>query len=409
MLSVAAITRRIRTLLEGSFPRVAVEGEIGQVTRARSGHLYLTLKDETAVLDVVCWRSTASRLAVSPTEGMRVVARGEVTVYEPRGRYQLVATSLRPAGEGALRARFEALVARLRGEGLFDPEQKKPLPALPGTVGIVTSPTGAAVRDIIRILRRRFPPVRIVLSPTVVQGSGAAEAVAAAMARLDRWGGAAVMIVGRGGGSLEDLWAFNEEAVARAIFAARTPVVSAVGHEVDVTVADLVADLRAATPSEAAEAVVPDRSAIASGLAGLGRRLAHALRGRVREGRSRLRALARTAVLRRPETLLRTREQRLDEVSAALAGGWRETLRSKRTRLDLAATRLAGLSPTAVLARGYSITLDAETGALVRDAADAAAGMALETRLARGRLRSTVSEIFSGEEPHGQATDQEDA
>jgi len=220
VLTVSALTQQVKLLLERDLGQVAVTGEISKLIRAQSGHLYLTLKDAGAVLDVVLWRSAAARLSFAPAEGQAVVARGALTVYEPRGRYQLVATSLQPAGRGALQEKYEALVQKLRAEGLFAAEHKQPLPALPSAVGVVTSPTGAAVRDIIKILRRRLPGARIVLSPCLVQGAEAAPDIVAALDRLERWGGCDVIIVGRGGGSLEDLWAFNEESVARAIFAA---------------------------------------------------------------------------------------------------------------------------------------------------------------------------------------------
>ncbi|MFW5856986.1 MAG: exodeoxyribonuclease VII large subunit, partial [Planctomycetota bacterium] len=277
-LSVTAVTQTVKRLLEGRVGRVWVEGEVSNLSRPRSGHLYFTLKDPHAAIGCVMWRSAAGRLAHAPADGELVRVRGQVTVYEPQGRYQIVCDSLRPAGRGALQAQLEALVARLREEGLFDPDRKQPLPAHPRTVGLVTSPTGAAVRDMIRVLRRRLPGVRILLSPTPVQGAAATDALVAALQRLDASGLADVILLGRGGGSLEDLWCFNEEAVVRAVAACRTPVVSAVGHETDVAITDLAADMRAATPSEAAEAAVPAAADLAVTLRTTAARLGRAPR-----------------------------------------------------------------------------------------------------------------------------------
>lgn len=397
-LSVSALTRSIKTLLEGGLGRVAVEGEIANLKRAASGHLYFSLKDEYAALDVVMWRSAAAKLRFEPRDGERAEARGEITVYEPRGRYQLAASSLAPVGKGDLRRRFEELVEKLRAEGLFAPEHKKPLPEAPGTVGVVTSPAGAAVRDIIKILRRRMPGVRIVLSPCAVQGAAAAEEIAAALGRLDAWGGCDAIIVGRGGGSQEDLQAFNEEVVARAVFAAKTPVVSAVGHEVDITICDLVADYRAATPSEAAEAVVPDRAEYGRRVAALRRALARALLGRAREAELRVRALARSQAFARPLDLVRLRQQRLDEACARLRRASGEVAERRGGAVTAAAARLEALSPLGVLARGYSVTLDAATGRALKDAAGVRTGDEIRTRLGRGELRSTVTAARAAEE-----------
>ncbi len=391
-LTVSAVTRRIKGLLETEVGRVTVAGEIGSITRARSGHVYLSLKDEHAVLDAVLWRSAAGRLSFDPQEGEKVLARGAITVYEPRGRYQLIVSSLEPAGRGELQQRFEALVKKLREEGLFEPARKQSLPERPRTVGVVTSATGAAVRDIIKVLRRRMPGVRIVLSPCRVQGTGAAAEVVSALERIDRWGRCEVLIVGRGGGSLEDLWAFNEEPVARAIAAARTPVVSAVGHEVDVTIADLVADVRAATPSEAAETVVPDVSVFRRQIASLQRALGQALLGRIREAKARLGALGRAPVLRRPFELVRMRQQLLDETAEALARTLRDQLLAKRNQLELATARLEGLSPLAILTRGYSVTQAEANGRILRSAKEVKPGERIVSRLAQGTIVSEVCE-----------------
>ena len=391
-LTVTTLTRQIKSLLEGKIGRVTVEGEIGSLTRARSGHLYITLKDEHAVLDVVMWRSAASRLKTLPTEGEKVVVRGEITVYEPRGSYQMVAGSIQPLGQGELQARYEALVAKLREEGLFDPDRKKLLPGLPATVGVVTSATGAAVRDIIKVLQRRMPGVRIVLSPCRVQGEGAVGDIVKALSALDRWGECDVIILGRGGGSLEDLWAFNEEPVARAVAACRTPLVSAVGHETDVSISDFVADLRAATPSEAAETVVPDMRDFARQVRRLWQGLSHALTGRIRVARVRARALAKSSALSRPLDMVRQRQQQLDDVLSDLCRSVTGVVEDRQKDLALISAQLESLSPLAVLARGYSVTSN-DKGRILLSASSVTPGQRIVSRLAEGALISEVIDI----------------
>lgn len=393
-LTVSQLTRRIKSCLEDGIGRVMVEGEISRITRPASGHVYLTIKDSGAVLDVVMWRSSAARLRFSPAEGEQVIVRGEITVYEKRGNYQMVASSIQPVGKGNLQQQFEELVARLREEGLFDPAHKKPLPPIPSTVGVVTSRTGAAVRDMIKVLRRRMPGVRIVLSPCLVQGETAAADIVRALSALERWGQCDVIIVGRGGGSLEDLWAFNEEPVARAIYAASTPIVSAVGHEVDMSVSDLVADLRAATPSEAAEAVVPDMNEYVKMIAGYRRALAQALLSRIRDARTRLNALARSSILRRPMDMIRQRQQQLDESFSDLTNTMKSVVEHNHNQLSLASARLEGLSPLSVLSRGYSVTT-LKDGTVLRHTDDITPDTEIHTRLSRGELISVVRGIMN--------------
>jgi exodeoxyribonuclease VII large subunit len=399
--SVTELTRGIRTLLEGHFPSVWVEGEASNLSRPRSGHVYFTLKDDRAAIGCVVWRSSAGRLPQEFADGMKVTVRGRIAVYEPQGRYQIICDSVRAAGIGELQRRFEELVAKLRAEGLFDPERKRPLPNYPRTIGIVTSPTGAAVRDMLRILRRRLPGVRIVLAPCRVQGAGSAEEVAASVARLNAGGLCDLLLVGRGGGSLEDLWAFNEEVVARAVAESRTPVISAVGHETDLTICDLVADLRAATPSEAAEAAVPVADEVATALRGLLRRLNAALRGRLGVEALRVRNLMERPVLRDPRTTVLLRAQRVDELAARARRGVEGAIARDRDRMGLAAARLEAMSPLAVLGRGYSMTWDAGKMSLVRSADEVTIGDELETRLARGRIRSQVTAVEPGGENDG--------
>ncbi len=390
-LSVSELTRTIKTLLEGRVGAVTVTGETGGLKASPSGHVYFCLKDQYALVDCVIWRSSASRIRTLPADGTRVTVRGKLTVYEPRGRYQLVVTSLSSAEEkGDLWAKFEALKEKLAGEGLFDRDRKTPLPEFPAVVGIVTSPGGAALRDMVKILSRRAPGVRVVVSPSVVQGRDAPADIARALERLDRWGRADVIIVGRGGGSLEDLWAFNDEAVARAIAASRTPVVSAVGHETDFTIADFVADARAATPSEAAECVAPDQSTRFGRLAHAANVLSRALSGVVREQRERLRGLARERVFRRPADMLESRWQRVDELYDELADNARDRIRRETARVDILAARLAAMSPLAVLDRGYAV-LHGPDGRVVTDAASVRSGDVVTARLRTGRLTATVT------------------
>jgi len=390
ILTVSELTHRIRRSLEDEFDVVTVVGEVSNVRRPASGHVYLTLKDADSQIAVVMWRSTAARLRFELEDGMEAVVRGAITVYEPRGQYQIVVSSMQPKGIGALQLAFIQLRDRLAKEGLFRPEAKQPLPFLPGCIGVVTSGTGAAIHDILTVIERRFPPARIVLRPVRVQGEGAAAEIAEAIADFNAWGEADVLIVGRGGGSLEDLWAFNEEAVARAIHASRIPVISAVGHEVDVTIADLVADRRALTPSEAAEIVLPELGGLVESLGGLRDRLAVALRGRVGLARAELQRLRASYGFRAPLELIRRHEQRLDDLSAAAARAVQRRVESARERLATAAGRLQALSPMAVLQRGYSITRFPGTGPVIRDAGDVADGDAIETILHHGRLRSRV-------------------
>jgi len=391
--SVSQITLRIKQTLEGAFEDVCVAGEVSQPRRAASGHIYLTLKDEGAVLRAIIWAHVASRLRFELREGLEVVARGNVDVYPPRGSYQLIVTDLQPRGLGALQLAFRELLERLRKEGLFAPEHKKPLPAFASKVGVVTSPTGAAVRDIIRTITRRWPLARVYLLPRRVQGEGAAEEIAGAIALLNaRRPDLDVIIVGRGGGSLEELWAFNEEVVARAIFASRIPVVSAVGHEIDFSVSDFVADVRAATPTEAGARVVPDQREVRRHLRQLHARLGRCLQGAALRARQRLRALARSYVLRHPEVFVQQRSQRLDELLERMRLALERLTGAMKERLRLAAVSLEALSPLRVLERGYSVTFG-PAGTVLRSAAGLREGDVILTRLLEGQVRSRVLDV----------------
>jgi len=354
-LSVSALLARIKGALADAFPgRVSVVGEISNFKRHGSGHLYFRLKDAQASIDVAMFRSFADRLPFSPSDGLEVVIDGRVDVYDVRGQLQLYAEALTPKGTGALELAFRQLKEKLQAEGLFDAARKKPVARYPRGIGVVTSPTGAAIRDVARTLGRRWPGARVFLVPVLVQGEGAAGQIAQAVAMLDASAdglGIDTLIVARGGGSLEDLWAFNEEAVARAVFAARTPVISGIGHEVDVTICDLVADVRAATPTAAAELAVPNAEEVGAMVAQLGQRLRRSAGQAVRQGGSDLQSVRRSAVFRDPVARLRTQTQRADELGYRLRASVRERLSIGRGRFSFAAAALAALHPARLAER----------------------------------------------------------
>jgi exodeoxyribonuclease VII large subunit len=399
ILTVAEINTAGRELLEEAFPNVWVTGEVSNFTRATSGHLYFSLKDEAAQLQAVMWRGMALRLRFEVKPGLHVLARGNLTVYQQRGTFQLVCADLYPKGEGALDLALRQLREKLFARGWFAPERKRPLPAFPRRVAVVTSPTGAAVRDMLEMLTRRWPALEIVVVPVRVQGDGAAEEIAAAVNLVSRLRLSEVVIVGRGGGSLEDLWAFNEEVVAKAIVESAIPVVSSVGHETDVTIADLVADHRALTPTHAAADVVPDRAETLAAIRDLGDRLQGGLARRMENARQRLADLANRRALRLPLDRVRERERRLDELKGRLDRAGRRRVGHCRERADATAARLAAVSPLNVLSRGYSVTRT-DGGAVLRDAAQVRPGDRVLTRLHRGRLVSRV-EAMQFEPEHG--------
>jgi len=395
VLSVSQLTFLLKDLVEEAFPSVWVGGEISGLTRPQSGHCYFTLKDERAQVKAVVWRTTAVRLGFELKEGQEVIVRGDLEVYAPRGSYQLVVQHLEPRGLGARELALRQLKEKLAAEGFFASDRKRALPVFPRRVAIITSPSGAAVRDFCEILHRRSPGTSIVVIPVRVQGVGSAREIAQAIrvANIQARGlGLDVLVVGRGGGSLEDLWAFNEEPVARAIFASQLPVVSAVGHEIDVTLADLVADFRAATPSEAAERLVADRGDVAAQLARHGRRLATALRGRALAARARLETLAAQRAFKRPFERLHDEARHLDELSQRAERIMRLRVERGRQRIERLAARLEALSPLSVLGRGYSLTQREADGRLVRDAGELQVGDRIVTRFAEGKRVSRVEE-----------------
>lgn len=396
--TVSELNRTARELLEGRFAEIWVKGEISELKRAPSGHLYFTLRDEAGELSAVRFRSRSALLvdpAVEP--GTVVLAFGRLTIYEPRGRYQFVATLIQPVTAGALRLAFEQLKEKLEKEGLFSTEHKRPIPAFPERIGVITSPSGAAIRDIVSILERRWPSVEVVLFPSSVQGDAAPGELCAVVDRAARFSRQVApldtLIVGRGGGSAEDLAAFNDEALARAIFDCPIPVLSAVGHEVDFSIADFVADRRAPTPSAAAELAVPNRTEVLAWLDTAASRMVRAAGSTLRARRTALRSQLRGYLFRLPQRLLETLGQRLD---SAVGGALRGVARvwSARERAARHAAEVLRLSdPHLPLRRGYSLTFAAGSATPLRDARDVSPGDEIETRLAAGRMTSRVEEV----------------
>jgi exodeoxyribonuclease VII large subunit len=390
VLTVSQLNQRIRESLEAAFDEVWVAGEISNFRVPPSGHFYFSLKDRRSQIAVVMFRSANQLLPFRPEDGMEVIVRGRVGIYEVRGDLQLCAEAMEPRGLGAQQLALEQLKQRLAAEGLFADARKRALPFLPRAVGIVTALKGAAIHDLLSVLRSRAPGVRIVVRPVRVQGKGAAPDIAQAVADLNRLGEPDVIIVGRGGGSLEDLWAFNDERVARAIVASRVPVVSAVGHEIDFTVSDLAADRRAPTPTAAAAMVVPDQRELNAWLDRTGLALRLAIQRQIRAQREQLAAHARH--LRHPREVLKMMQQRLDELSERALRAIGGRIRFAQQQLRGGAERLHALSPLAVLQRGYAIARRAEDGTVIRDAADLKVGEHLRLTFARGTARVRVED-----------------
>ena len=442
ILTVSQLTSLVRDSLESRFSDLWIEGEISNLRAPTSGHLYFTLKDDASQVRAVLFRSGAIRLRFSLHNGLLVVARGRLSVYEPRGEYQLILEYVEPKGVGALQLAFEQLKERLAREGLFDQSRKRPLPAFPRRVGVVTSPSGAAIRDILSVLHRRCPILHVIIAPVPVQGEGAADQIADAIRRLSRSRAVEVMIVGRGGGSPEDLWCFNEEAVVRAIVTSKVPVVSAVGHEIDYTLADFAADYRAPTPSAAAEAVAPVLSDLADRLVELRDRASRVVRHEMVASRNRLETVAdRLTAL---QWRVQHEGQRLDDIVGTLTRSLQDTLgrlhrrllvmrhdlllcnpllvvkqavavvpqllrrleqqmcaslAGRRQRLAAGVASLDSLSPLAVLGRGYSIVHTVPEGKVLRQASEARVGQLVRARLAVGQLDCVVKQIRSSSSP----------
>lgn len=368
---------------------VWVRGEISNFKWHSSGHIYFTLKDEASQLKCVMFRSAAQRLRFRPDSGMQVLVGGNISLFERDGVYQLYAAQMEPAGLGALHLQYEQLKERLAAEGLFDERLKRPLPAMPRRVGLITATTGAAIRDMITVSRRRFPSIRLVVAPALVQGEEAPASLIRALELMARLPDVDVVIMGRGGGSLEDLWAFNDEGLARAIRACPVPVVSAVGHETDFTIADFAADLRAPTPSAAAELVVPSRSELLAQIDGFRARLVTLIHRQIERKRLRLKGLAERPVLERPQGRLLQDRQRLDDLVRRLGFASGRQVEGRRQRLAALAGRLDALSPLAVLSRGYSITRNA-AGHVLKDAAAVTVGETVSVTLHQGELTCRV-------------------
>lgn len=439
VLSVSEFNRRVQALLEGRVPLGWIEGEISNLAMPASGHLYFTLKDDTSQVRAAMFRNRGRLLGIKPRNGMLVRVRARPTLYLPRGDYQLLVEHMEEAGLGALQRAFDALKARLAAEGLFSVERKRPIPVFPAAIGIVTSSGGAAIHDIVTVLRRRAPWIPLVLYPTLVQGREAAANIVEAIATANRRKEVDVLIVGRGGGSLEDLWPFNEESVARAIADSRIPVISAVGHETDVTIADFVADLRAPTPSAAAERVAPPREELLARSQSVLRALLRHMQARLRESGAAL-ALARKGLVR-PDQRLRDLRQQLDELDlrgrralrarlgeeqqalaaltrrlrqaspdralparstattalqARLSRALRDRLARRQLAMEHAAARLNTVSPLATLSRGYAIVTDAQ-GHVLRNARDTHAGERVDARLGSGRIACRVEDVQPGD------------
>ncbi|HEX4300811.1 MAG TPA: exodeoxyribonuclease VII large subunit [Gammaproteobacteria bacterium] len=442
ILSVSDLNRAARGLLEGGFPLLWVEGEISNLARPASGHLYFSLKDSQAQVRCALFKNRGQLLRFKPADGMKVLVRGRVSLYEPRGDYQFIAEHLEEAGHGALQRAFDELKARLAKEGLFDPALKRPLPTVPRRIGVITSPSGAALHDILTVIRRRYPLARVILYPTPVQGEGAAAKIAAMIGTASARAECEVLILARGGGSLEDLWAFNEEPVARAIRACRIPLVSGVGHEIDFTIADFTADLRAPTPSGAAELVTPDSSEWQRRLAQREEQLHRSQLRLLQDLHRRLDWCSERLRQLHPSRILRDRSQRLDELQLRLGRCARTHLRHERSRLAglqaalyahgplqqlrrasdqltafdvrlrsaararmtqvanrlaLSARALDAVSPLATLNRGYAIVSDAASGTSMSHVSAVRPGQTVHTRLADGTFTAEVKQVLHGE------------
>lgn len=396
-MSVGELTADIKLLLEQSFTDVWVVGEVSNLSRPSSGHCYFTLKDDDAQIRGVMWRGTASRMKFELTDGMQLVCRGRIDVYPPRGSYQLVVEKAQPKGVGALELALRQLREKLGAEGLFDPELKRPLPPFPKRVAFVTSPTGAAVRDFLEVARRRWDGIQVMIIPAKVQGDGAAEEIAAGIKlanqvkpQLD------ALVVGRGGGSVEDLWSFNEEVVIRALAASSVPTVSAVGHEIDITLADLAADVRALTPSEAAERVVPSADEAIRRVTTIESRLSSILRRRVDHHRARLESLAARRPFARPFAAIQDLARRLDLLETSASRSARGLLEQRRRQLATLAGKAESLSPLGVLHRGYSLVTD-KRGKLIRKADDLSQGDHVNLRFADGSAKAEILAITNKE------------
>lgn len=389
---VSEITKEIRALLESEFPAVWVEGEISNYKRHSSGHIYFTLKDETAQLNAVFFANANQFLKFELEDGLHVIAIGRISVYDQRGQYQLYVQRMEPKGLGALQLSFLQLKEKLEKEGLFSEERKRPIPVYPTRIGLVTSPTGAAIQDMLKIFKRRRFGLEIYLYPVRVQGDGAAQEISSAIDALNRREDLEVLIVGRGGGSLEDLWAFNEETVARAIVRSKIPIIAAVGHEVDWTIADFVADFRAHTPTAAAEKVVMNWDELDERLKAIRERIRNAMRVLFNTKKEILENLKSSYALRQPLAYVNQLAQRLDELLRQLQNYMKGFFQGKKQLFHSSVGKLEALSPLSILGRGYSVTFS-EQGAILKETKQTRAGEIIRTRLHAGTIKSKVTEV----------------
>ena len=390
--SISEINHRIRLLLDGAFASLWLEGEISNFKHHSSGHMYFTLKDEKSQISAVFFNGQNRTVKFQPKDGLKVLVSGRISSYEPRGQYQVYVEQMLPKGMGALQLAFLQLKEKLEKEGLFDPAHKKEIPKFPTVLGVITSPTGAAIRDILNVVSRRFHGTRVLIYPVQVQGAEAAPQIAQAIRDMNQMKEVDVMIVGRGGGSLEDLWAFNEEAVARAIYQSAIPIISAVGHEIDWTISDLAADLRAPTPSAAAELVVQNRTEIERQVADSARRMHQSLTGRIEQFRNQLESIGSSYAFKQPHVLIEQFAQKLDDHLRQLQNYLKSFVTSQKQAFGAVCGKLNALSPLGIMERGYSITLLAD-GKLLKQAEQIKIGDELTTRLKKSMVLSEIKQI----------------
>lgn len=398
-LTVSDVTRRIKSLIEGDqqLSDVILEGEISNFKYHRAtGHLYFSLKDEGAVINAVMFRSSAQSLGFQPADGMKVLAKGRISLYEKSGQYQIYVTRMKPAGLGDLHVAFEKMKRRLYEEGLFAPEHKKPLPKYPRSIGVITSKSGAAVQDILNILGRRYPIGQVLLYPALVQGEGAVDSMVRALDYFDREKNVDVILLGRGGGSIEDLWAFNEEKLARRVYNMTIPVISAVGHETDTTICDYVADLRAPTPSAAAELAVPDLQKLYQSLTLLTGKLQNALLNKTAHRRQRLSRVLSHRAFRAPDTVFATKRMTLDRAASAVVSAGQRAVDRQKLRIAVLAERIDGRSPLKIMTAGYSILQD-ETGKRITSTRALSVGQTVTVTVTDGRAQCTVDTVTISE------------
>ncbi|KUK92298.1 MAG: xseA, partial [Anaerolineaceae bacterium 46_22] len=399
ILSVSQLNSYLRQLLESDeiLQDIWVQGEISNLSQPSSGHLYFTLKDPEAAIRCVMWRSTATRLTFRPREGMAVEVHGSMSVYEVSGQVQLYLDTMQPAGEGALYQEYLRLKAKLEAEGLFDPERKRPLPLMPKLIGIVTSPTGAALQDMLNTIQRRFPIAKVLLAPTAVQGSEAPPGIVNALARINQKSSPDVILIGRGGGSIEDLWAFNDEAVVRAVAASAAPIISGVGHETDFTLTDFAADFRAPTPTAAAEIATPDQTELLGIIAELINRQTNLVSEKISDLRWEQGQLQKDLERLSPAHQIDTYRQRLDELDRRLDRSIQSILDRKNLQLENFRQSLRGLNPQAVLQRGYAIITRHKDGSLVKDVEQVQPDEFVKIKVNRGEMDARITQIYTGE------------